>query len=958
MAAESPPPIVSAIADAGETGRLIAAHDWSGTSLGPILSWSPSLLAALALILHSPVPMVLLWGEEGIMLYNDAYSVFAGGRHPALLGSKVREGWPEVADFNDNVMKVGLAGGTLAYRDQELTLYRHGRPEQVWMNLDYSPVFGDDGAPAGVIAIVVETTERIAAERRAAEERERLTRAFENAPGFICILEGPDHVYSFANESYRKLFGRPELVGKPVREAFPELAGQSFFEWLDHVYETGERFVAASVPVLVRMSAEAEEADQLFLDFVYAPLRDESGRVTGIFCEGYDVTGKHDAQAALAASEEQLRLATEVAEIGLWDLDVVRGDLFWPPRVKAMFGIPADAPITMADFYEGLHPDDRERVSIAFASAIDPAQRALYDVEYRTVGREDGTVRWVAAKGRAQFDAQGRCVRVIGTAIDITARKAGEEKLRELNETLERRVAEALAERKLFAEIVDSTDAFIQIADTGFNWLAINPAAAAEFQRIFGTALPKAGDNMLNMLADKPEHRDAVKAVWVRALAGEEFIAVDEFGDSSLDRRAYEMRFRSLRDGGGRIVGAYQIVLDVTERLREQARLREAEEALRQAQKMEAVGQLTGGIAHDFNNLLGAVVGSFDLIRRRPDDADRVRRYAEAGLQAAERGAKLTAQLLAFSRAQRIELRPLIVSDLVDGMRDLLARTLGPSVRLRYDLHRSRVPVLSDRTQLEMAILNLAINARDAMAGGGDLTISTALRRISGDPELTPGDYVELSVGDTGSGMPPEVAARAFDPFFTTKGVGKGTGLGLSQVYGIARQAKGTVRIESRPDVGTTVRILLPRTEGPVPSSASEGVDGPSGPAEARTILIVDDDPDLRRVLVDSLEALGYGVIEAADGPAALDRLAETLPDLMMVDFAMPNMNGAEVAAAARERHPDLPIVFASGYSETEAIERVVGANALVLRKPFRIDELQAMLMEALGRAVEAGPRG
>jgi PAS domain S-box-containing protein len=945
--AESNFSTVSLFAAAGETGRLIAARDWSETSLGPIESWPPGLRATMGLILHSPVPMVLLWGEEGIMLYNDAYSVFAGGRHPALLGSKVREGWPEVADFNDNVMKVGLAGGTLAYRDQELTLYRHGRPEQVWMNLDYSPLFGEDGKPAGVIAIVIETTERVLAERRATEERERLTRAFENAPGFICILEGPDHVYTFANEAYRMLFGRPDLVGRPVREAFPELAGQPFFGWLDQVSATGERFVASSVPARVRMTPEADP-EELFLDFVYAPLRDQDGRVTGIFCEGYDVTAKHDAQAALAASEEQLRLATDAAEIGLWDLDMTSQALFWPPRVKAMFGISPDVPITMADFYGCLHPDDLERVSGAFARALDQEERALYDTEYRTVGREDGIVRWVAAKGRAQFDAEGRCVRVIGTAIDISARKAGEEKLLELNETLERRVAEALAERKLLADVVDSTDAFIQIADTGFNWLGINRAAAAEFQRIFRTLRPKAGDNMLDLLKDSPEHQAAVKAVWSRALAGEEFTTVEEFGDPRLERRAYEMRFRALRDEDGRITGAYQIVLDVTERLREQARLREAEEALRQAQKMEAVGQLTGGIAHDFNNLLGAVVGSFDLIRRRADDVDRVRRYAEAGLQAAERGAKLTGQLLAFSRAQRIELKPLIVADLVDGMRDLLARTLGPTVRLRYQLDSDGVPVLSDATQLELAVLNLAINARDAMPDGGELSISTQLRSLSADPELAPGDYVELAVSDTGTGMPPEVAARAFDPFFTTKGVGKGTGLGLSQVYGIARQAKGIVRIDTRPGAGTTIRILLPRTEEALANAAEAGPTALAGAAEARTILVVDDDPDLRRVLADSLDALGYRVFEAEDGPAALAMLEHVEPDLMMVDFAMPGMNGAEVAAAARARRSGLPIIFASGYAETEAIEKVAGTDALVLRKPFRMDELQAMMTEAL----------
>jgi CheY-like chemotaxis protein len=360
------------------------------------------------------------------------------------------------------------------------------------------------------------------------------------------------------------------------------------------------------------------------------------------------------------------------------------------------------------------------------------------------------------------------------------------------------------------------------------------------------------------------------------------------------------------------------------------------------------VGQLTGGIAHDFNNLLGALVASLDLIRRKPGDADRVKRFAEAGLEAAERGAKLTGQLLAFSRAQRIELKPVVVADLVQGMGDLLARTLGPMVRLDFRIDGDGA-ILSDATQLEMAVLNLAINARDAMPEGGDLTIGTRRHQAMGDGELPAGEYVELSVADTGTGMPPEVAARAFDPFFTTKGVGRGTGLGLSQVYGIARQAGGTVRIESRPGAGTTVRLYLPRTSATSPSASVAEASSAVEEGASATILVVDDDPDVRRMLVASLDALGYRVLEAADGPSGLAVLDGSEPDLMMVDFAMPGMNGAEVARTARERRPDLPIVFASGYADTAAIEAVAGTHTAVLRKPFRVADLQAVLAAALG---------
>ena len=524
---------------------------------------------------------------------------------------------------------------------------------------------------------------------------------------------------------------------------------------------------------------------------------------------------------ALRRSEEQLRLATDNAEVGLWDLDLITGTLFWQPRVKQMFGIGADVSVSMQDFYDGLHPADRDCTAAAFAAAMDPERRAVYDTEYRTVG-QDGVQRWVAAKGRGVFDYTGRCVRVLGTAMDITARRRIEEKVRELNDTLEHRVEEQSAERM------------------------------------------------------------------------------------------------------------------------------KAEDSLRQAHKMEAVGQLTGGIAHDFNNMLGAVVGSFDLILRNPADLERVQRYAEGGLHAAERGARLTGQLLTFSRAQQIEMKPLMVARLVSDMRDMLAQALGPMVRLILRLGGGDTRVMADPTQLEMAVLNLVINARDAMPEGGELTVTTAVRHLEQDTELRRGDYVEICVGDTGAGMDEDVAARAFEPFFTTKGVGKGTGLGLSQVYGIACQAGGAVRIDTRPSAGTRVSIYLPVTSVQVSAETQLPELETVHTQAAVTILVVDDDTNLRGVLVETLDALGYRVLEAEDGPSGLAALEANTPDLLMLDFAMPGMNGAEVARIALQRHPALPIVFSTGYADIAAITEVAGSSALVLRKPFRVAELQAMLAVAL----------
>jgi signal transduction histidine kinase/CheY-like chemotaxis protein len=387
----------------------------------------------------------------------------------------------------------------------------------------------------------------------------------------------------------------------------------------------------------------------------------------------------------------------------------------------------------------------------------------------------------------------------------------------------------------------------------------------------------------------------------------------------------------------------HQLKREVSERER-------AEAALIQAQKMEAVGQLTGGIAHDFNNLLQAMSGTLELIRQQPGDPEKVRRWAERGMQAAERGSRLTSQLLAFSRVQKLDLRPVDVNPLIRDMLDLFSRTLGTSVHVVTELADVDAVVTADRTQLELALLNLAINARDAMPEGGTLTIGT-----NPDPQCDPAAYpdgcVEIKVTDTGVGMPPDVVARAFEPFFTTKGVGKGTGLGLSMVYGVARQSGGEARIESNPGQGTTVTILLRRAAekgGLAAKDVGPRTEGIAGGGE--TILVVDDDGDVRMTVTNSLEALGYRVEEAEDGLAAMAMLERGPPSLAILDFAMPGMNGAELAREARRLYPDLPIVFASGYADTDALRSALGNNMPLLRKPFRMDELAALVGGLLAR--------
>jgi PAS domain S-box-containing protein len=397
----------------------------------------------------------------------------------------------------------------------------------------------------------------------------------------------------------------------------------------------------------------------------------------------------------------------------------------------------------------------------------------------------------------------------------------------------------------------------------------------------------------------------------------------------------FEVAAAPIRDADGRIVQAVATFHDITAKMK-------AEEALRQSQRMEGIGQLTGGVAHDFNNVLTAVLGSLQLASKRVTD-ERARRLIDNAVQAAERGAKLTSQLLAFSRRQRLEPLPVDLNGMIERMGGLFSSTLGGTVKVEKALAPGLPPALADPAQLELALLNLALNARDAMPQGGVLRLSTALATLgapksSSEPES--GRYIALSVKDTGPGMTEDVAERAFEPFFTTKPLGKGSGLGLSQVLGLAKQLGGGVRLQTAPDHGVEVTLYLPVSPE---TKASVGFDKKAEPPRARAgarVLVVDDDPDVRRFVVDFLRDSGYGVAEAVDGPSGLKTLAEQGPfDLILLDFAMPGMTGSEVARTVRADTPGQPILMMTGYLEHEAVLSELGAQPM-LQKPFDPSEL------------------
>ena len=719
----------------GEMAALIRSFDWAATPIGPIETWPPTLRAITEFLVRSPTPIVLLWGADGVMIYNDAYTVFAGPGK-SKLGMNVVDGWPEVADFNRNVMRVGLAGGTLSYKDQELTLVRDGRAAPAWMNLDYSPVVDEWGRPGGVVAFVVETTDRVRATRRMADERERLQQMLTQMPGFVAVLSGARHVYEYVNDAYVRLSGDGDYIGKTIRERLPELDGQGFFELLDRVYATGEAFVARAMEMRLRGSQQTQ-----YIDLVYQPIRDDTGRVTGIFIGGYEVTEVHRTAAALRESEARLRSMNADLEHLVIERTQARGrtwqvspDLMGAlkpdgyfetsnPAWKTVLGW-TEAEVASMNVFELLHPDDVERTRAEFERTQQGTPAIRFENRYRC---KDGGYRWIS-------------------------------------------------------------------------WFGV----------------PEDG-----------------------------------------------MVYCSGRD--------------ITEDKAAQVELESAQDALRQAQKMEAVGQLTGGLAHDFNNLLTAIGGSLQLIQSRIGQgrlAD-VDRYAQSAQAAVKRAAALTHRLLAFSRRQTLDPKPVDVNRLLNGMEELIRRTAGPSIELEVVAAPDLWATLVDAHQLENAVLNLCINARDAMPDGGRITIETGNQRLDEREararDVPPGEYLSLCVTDTGIGMSPDVQQKAFDPFFTTKPLGMGTGLGLSMIYGFARQSGGQVRIDSELDRGTTMCIYLPRHVGAA-SEAQTSTAPTSVPDRQReaAVLVVDDEAIVRMLVVDVLTEAGYAVLEAEDGKSGL----------------------------------------------------------------------------------------
>jgi PAS domain S-box-containing protein len=659
-----------------------------------------------------------------------------------------------------------------------------------------------------------------------------------------------------------------------------------------------------------------------------------------------DISERVRSEQTLRASEEHLRLAQEAAGIATWEWDLATGRAHWSPQMFRLIDRdPAEA--HDADHYallrRAVHPDDRDTV----AAAVRTFSRSLrpFALEFRIV-RPDGEVRWINARGNVLPDASGNPRRMLGVNIDITERKQTEE-------ALERRVAERTrALREMVEALRRSRERYAAIfehAPIYLGFMRVEPDGRVICEDVNDAWIRDTGfdrEQVVGRSLDQifsPEQAEFGLAQYRKVIeTGEkvEYEYTHLFPAGEAIRRTF---LAPLRDAEGRVDRVLLTSVDLTA-------MRRVEAQLRQAQKMEAIGQLTGGVAHDFNNLLTVVLGNLELLQSRLQD-ERSMRHLRAAQRAAQRGGELTHQLLAYARRQTISPRPVDLAAMIAGMGDLLQRSLGGLVRVNTTLDADLWPAFCDPTQLELMLLNLAINARDAMPAGG--VINIAAHNLPGTgrlpPELEAGDYVSISVIDSGSGMPPEIRDRAFEPFFTTKEPGKGSGLGLAQVWGLAQQFGGTVLLDSAPGRGTTVQVFLPRAEAIVATEAAPPDRDDADAQAGGVILIVDDDADARDIAAAFIEQDGYAVQLAASGQEALACLERCGISLALVDYAMPGMSGAGFVRRAQEQQLGLPIVYVTGNPDALSADATPDAAPVVI-KPYTRAGLADAVRQALHR--------
>ncbi|CAN5577218.1 hypothetical protein BH10PSE4_BH10PSE4_00610 [soil metagenome] len=795
--------------------------------------------------------------------------------------------------------------------------------------------YGVDGTPVRLPGAVVDITERKAVEEALSENRSYLSDLLTSSGEAFYAVDREGST-TLCNKAFLRMLGF---------EREEDAIGRKLHDVIHHTHPDGGHYDKIDCPIY-QCAATAKPAhveDEFFyrlngeafpVEYWVSPVY-RDGVHHGAICTFIDITERKAAAAELARSEAEFRAFSQAVPNHVWAAPS-DGQLNWfNDRVYEYSGL-APGELDGAGWVAMVHPDDAEAAGERWAAAL--ASGEVYETEFR-LRRADGQYRWHLARALPIRGADGGIVRWIGANTDIEDQKNIADALATLNATLEQRVAQQAAERDRLWQT--SQDLLVVVGDDGV-FRAANPA----WTSVLGWR-PDEVVGKPHLTFVYPDDRPDSEGALVQAL------------DSTLP--VFENRCLH-KDGGFRWIAwiassengvVYATGRNITAEKQAAAELATAQDALRQSQKMEAVGQLTGGIAHDFNNMLAVVIGSLDLLSRRLSGGDaRAQRYLDAAGDGARRAALLTQRLLAFSRQQPLQPEAIDGNRLVAGMSDLLRHSIGAEIRLETVLAGGLWTTFADPNQLENVVLNLAVNARDAMPEGGRLTIETQNahldeRYAATHLGLTPGQYVLIAVTDTGSGMPADVIEKAFDPFFTTKAVGKGTGLGLSQVYGFVKQSGGHVKIYSEPELGTTIKIYLPRLRGASSAGEAEAAPAPLALGDSReVVLVVEDEPSVRQFSVDALGELGYRVLEA-DGAAAALRLIDAHPEIMLLftDVVMPDVNGAKLAEEVRQRRPDIKILFTTGYTRNAVVHNgVLDPGVELIGKPFTLEALAAKL--------------
>ena len=761
--------------------------------------------------------------------------------------------------------------------------------------------------------------------RRKAEESLRKSEAELRA-----LFAAMNDVVFVLDRDGRHLKTAPSISNYPAKPA-DELAGKTLRECYDS--ETAELILANVGRALdedrtLRFEyRQGADGDGIWYEASVSPVSKNT-----VIVVARDITDRRRSEAKIAESERQLAEAQSLARVGNWNWNLETGALSWSDEHYHIFGLnPRMFELTYESILsKHIHKEDRELVERTIRDSLDNIKP--FDFHYRIV-LTDGSVRYVHSIGHVVCSKEGTPGRMFGTSQDVTERMRSE--------------AELIKSEERYRDLVENAHDIIYSHDLSGNYTSINEAG----ERITGYSRDEAlRMNISDTVA--PEFIDIAREMIGAKLRGEDTTAYELEVLAKDGRRIWVEVNTKLILHDGVPVGVQGIARDITSR-------KQLEEQLRQAQKLESVGRLAGGIAHDFNNMLTAITGYSELALRQLPDDHRVRRNIEEIKKAGDRSTLLTNQLLAFSRRQLLRPEVIDLNDVITDTTGMLQRVIGEDIELITELCPHAVNVNADKGQLSQIIMNLAINARDAMPNGGKLKIATSQAFVDPEyarayPELVPGSYVKLSVSDNGTGINESDFEHIFEPFFTTKEVGKGTGLGLSTVYGIVKQSGGSISVESEVGSGTTFEVLLPGVRAKEAESALESIRDERLPIGPETILLVEDEELVRSFLTELLEACGYRVIATTDGESALAICKNTKEpiDLLITDVVMPRMSGRELAEKLGAYLPKLPVLFISGYTDDALVrESVLDSDVNFIQKPFTIE----IISKKVRQVIDAG---